>query len=185
MSDEDAGKLKGLFPDSPSSRGSHVLGRISPGHTFALRQNAAAQAEQRGESEPRHEAGRHRVCEAPGEAPSFHGNGPVFRFTQTLGKGVLFFIAAVKESFFLAWETLTAPPPRANLQLWARAARGHALLDALTSRGGRTDAAAQVDARCRWCLRFDLSARLKLRTNSLEAVLHFNLGCPDYFLYQD
>lgn len=93
------GKLKGLFQDFPTGCASRVLGRTFPGHTFAFRQDTAAQAEQRGESEPRPEAGRHRVLEAPGEAPSFHGNDPVFRFTQTLEKGVIFFISAVKESF--------------------------------------------------------------------------------------
>lgn len=50
------------------------------------------------------------------------------------------------KDFFLAWETLTAPPPRGYLQLWAHAALEHTLLGALTSSGGWTDApaAAQV-----------------------------------------
>lgn len=102
------------------------------------------------------------------------------------GKRRDFLYLSRKGEFFLAWETLTAPPPRANLQLWARAARGHTLLDALTSRRGRPDApaAAQVHAHCCCCLHFWLSAHLKARTNSLEAVLHFYLCCPDYYLYQ-
>lgn len=89
---------KGPFQDFPATSASHVLARISPGHTFTFRQNTAAQAEQRGESEPRRETGRHRVFLAPGEALSFHGNNPVFRFTQTLEKGVSFFISAVNET---------------------------------------------------------------------------------------
>lgn len=114
MSDQDAGSKKCPFQDFPATSASHVLVRISPGNTFTFRQNTAAQAEQRGESEPRRETGRHRVVLAPGEALSFHGNNPVFRFTQTLEKGVSFCIPAVNETS-LAWETLTAPPPRGNL----------------------------------------------------------------------
>lgn len=49
---------------------SQILVGICPGHTFAFGQNAAAQAEQRGESEPLQPTGRHRALEAPGEALS-------------------------------------------------------------------------------------------------------------------
>lgn len=70
---------------------SQILGGLSPGHTFAFRQNAAAaQAEQRGESEPLHQTGRHRASEAPGAAPSIHSSEPVIRFTppkKTLKRG--------------------------------------------------------------------------------------------------
>lgn len=46
---------------------SRILVPVCPGLTFAFRQNAA---EQRGESEPLHQTGRHRAFEAPGEALS-------------------------------------------------------------------------------------------------------------------
>lgn len=99
---------------------SHVHVVIAPRHTFLFRQHTAAQAEQRGEADPLHKTGCHRVFEAPGEKgvipcpPTF----TIFRFVETsqIFSGVFFFFPVKWKDFFLLWETLTAPPPRGYLQ---------------------------------------------------------------------
>lgn len=157
MSDKDAEKKKVALLTLSASQ---ILGGgLSPGRTFAFRQNAAAaQAEQRGESEPLHQTGRHRASQAPGAALSIHSSKPVIRFTpKKLWKEcskVLYF-SRNRKTFCLAWETLTAPPPGLSAAL--SAALGHTLLDALTSSGGRPDAPAAAQVHITHCSRFKYS----------------------------
>lgn len=125
---------------------SHVRVVIAPWHTFPFRQNAAAQAEQRGETDPLQKTGCHRVfgsswregvipCQARAVFRPLDGSGSL-GLSRQLG------------DFFLLWETLTAPPPRRYLQQSELVEREDTPLAALTSARGRTDAprSAQVEA---------------------------------------
>lgn len=135
MSDEQRGERN----KQPSPR---TCWDIAPWHTFLFRQNTAAQAQQRGETDPLHKTGCHRglfffFFDAPGVNVSLHANNTRYSALPKLQRSLR--VARWDATFPSLGNFDSSSSSQISPQLRARGARGHT--------SGRSDVSKRED-RC-------------------------------------
>lgn len=143
---ENRGKAKARLP----LQSSHVHVVIVPWHTFPFRQNTAAQAEQRGETDPLQKAGCHRVFWSSwreGVIP--YQQRAIFRCMETLEilKFFFFLLKLKKKKTFPSLGNFdSSSSSQISPVVRVYGARGHTTGCSDVSRAGREDRCASQTA---------------------------------------